>query len=64
VDDLKFARAVDRLREGRASMREIAEELGYAAAAHFTRFFRRRAGVSPSAYRDEVARARTLARPT
>jgi AraC-like DNA-binding protein len=64
VDDVKFARAVDRLREGRASMREIAEELGYAAAAHFTRFFRRRAGVSPSAYRAEVARARTLARPT
>jgi len=63
VNDLKFARAVERIQEGRPSLREIAEELGYADAAHFTRFFRQRAGVPPSAYRDEVARARTLARP-
>ena len=62
MDDLKFARAVDRLREGRASMREIAEELGYAAAAHFTRFFRRRAGAPPSAYRAQVERATELVR--
>ena len=43
-------------------MREIAEELGYSAPAHFTRFFRQRAGVSPSAYREEIERARELAR--
>ena len=52
--DLIFARAVARLREGRSSVRELAEELGYSDATHFTRFFRRRAGVPPSAYRDEI----------
>jgi AraC-like DNA-binding protein len=62
VNDLKFARAVERLREGRCSVGEIAEELGYRDAAHFTRFFRQRAGVPPTAYRDEVARARAVAR--
>ena len=61
LSDLKFARAVARLQEGRSSVREIAEELGYSDAAHFARFFRRRAGVAPSAYRDEVAHARALA---
>jgi len=64
VNDLKFARAVARLQEGRSSMREIAEELGYSDAAHFARFFRRRAGVPPSAYRDEVERARALTHPS
>jgi AraC-like DNA-binding protein len=58
VSDLKFARTVARLQEGRSSVREIAEELGYSDAAHFTRFFRNRAGVPPSAYREEIERAR------
>ena len=62
VQDVNFARAVARLEEGRASVREIAEELGYSDAAHFARFFRSRAGVAPSAYRDEVEHARELAR--
>jgi AraC-like DNA-binding protein len=57
---LTFARATVRLREGRASVREVAEELGYSDTAHFTRFFRRRAGVPPSAYRAEVERATEL----
>jgi AraC-like DNA-binding protein len=43
-------------------MSEIADELGYIDAAHFTRFFRSRAGVLPSAYREEVERGRQLAR--
>jgi len=62
VNDLKFARAVERLEAGGASVREIAEELGYSDPAHFTRFFRRRAGVPPSAYREEIERAQELAR--
>ncbi len=62
VHHLVFARAVVRLQEDRASVREIAEELGYSNAAHFTRFFRRRAGVPPSAYREEIEHARELAR--
>ena len=62
VSDLKFARAVARLREDGSSVREVAEELGYSAPAHFTRFFSHRAGVPPSAFREELERARELAR--
>jgi AraC-like DNA-binding protein len=62
VNDLKFARAVERLEAGDTSVREIAQELGYADAAHFTRFFGGRAGVPPNAYREEIGRARELAR--
>jgi AraC-like DNA-binding protein len=62
VNDLKFARAVERLQESRFPVREIAAELGYTDAAHFTRFFRQRAGVPPSAYRASIEHARELAR--
>ena len=62
VEDLTFAHATTRLRDGRASVREIAEELGYSDTAHFTRSSRRRAGVPPSAYRARVERARELTR--
>jgi AraC-like DNA-binding protein len=57
VADLLFERACTRLRDDGGSVREIAEELGYSEASHFTRSFRRMAGISPSAYRREVARA-------
>jgi AraC-like DNA-binding protein len=60
--DLVFSRAVERLEQGRTSVRELAEELGYSSAEHFTRFFRSRAGVPPSAYREEIERGRELAR--
>jgi AraC-like DNA-binding protein len=63
VNDLKFERAVTRLQEGRSSVGEIAEELGYSGTAHFTRFFRRRAGTPPSAYREEIQHAKELTRP-
>jgi len=62
VNDLKFARAVTLLQEGRSSVSEIAEELGYSDTAHFTRFFRNRAGIPPSAYREEIQHAKELAR--
>jgi AraC-like DNA-binding protein len=62
VSDLKFARAVTRLQEERSSVREVAEELGYSVPAHFSRFFRHRAGVPPGAYRERIERARELAR--
>ena len=60
--DLLFSRAVERLKEGRHAVREVAEELGYSNAEHFSRFFRSRAGVPPSAYREEIERANALAR--
>jgi AraC-like DNA-binding protein len=62
VDDRKFSRAVALLRNGRSSMREIAQELGYSDAAHFSRFFRRRAGVAPGDYLERIERADELAR--
>jgi AraC-like DNA-binding protein len=62
VHDLVFARAAARLREDRASVREVAEELGYSDPTHFARFFRRRAGVAPSAWREQGAQAQVLAR--
>jgi AraC-like DNA-binding protein len=61
VNDLKFGRAVARLQQGRHSVREMAEELGFSVPAHFSRFFRRRAGVPPSAYREKIEQARELA---
>jgi AraC-like DNA-binding protein len=36
---------------------EIAHHLGYTDQAHFTRAFRRWAGVTPSWYRSELLRA-------
>ena len=36
---------------GDLSLKQIAQELGYADQAHFTRAFRRWNGVSPAAYR-------------
>ena len=61
VNDMKFAWAVDRLQKSQNTVREIAEELGYADWTHFTRFFRTRAGVAPSAYREEIERTRERA---
>ena len=40
------------LEEGRLAVHEIAEELGYSATPHFTRFFRERAGMPPTVYRE------------
>lgn len=62
VADVKLARALVRLRDGRACVREIAEELGYSDTSHFTRFFRQRVGVPPIAYREQIELARKLAR--
>ena len=44
-------------------LRELAEELGYSDPMHFARFFRRRAGVPPTAYRDEIGYATDPGRP-
>lgn len=61
VSDLKFEKAVERLADGRHTIREIAEELRYSNAAHFTRFFTHRTGVPPSAYREQIERGLLLA---
>jgi AraC-like DNA-binding protein len=43
------------------SVRELAEELGYANPEHFIRFFKNRTGVPPGAYRAEVEEGKRLA---
>jgi AraC-like DNA-binding protein len=60
VNDLRFARAVELLLEGRSSIREVAQALSYSDTAHFSRFFRERVGVAPTSYREEVERMRAL----
>ena len=64
TNDLKFEAATKRLRERGGSVREIAEQLGFSNAAHFTRFFRSRAGFPPSVYRERVEHARELSHPS
>ncbi|RCV89551.1 AraC family transcriptional regulator [Billgrantia montanilacus] len=47
----RLARARELLRVGNASLTEVAQACGFADSAHFSRSFRRRHGVSPSAWR-------------
>lgn len=51
LDRVRFARAAYRLRNNTVRVAHVAEELGYSDAAHFTRAFRRWAGVSPRQFR-------------
>jgi AraC-like DNA-binding protein len=62
VQDEKFAKAAELLQRGNASVGQIARELGFSDPAHFTRFFRSRAGVVPSRWQRRVEQARDLAR--
>lgn len=54
VQDVKFARAAERLLEGRNPIREIGEELGFSDTPNFTRFFRGRTGIAPGQWREHV----------
>ena len=64
VDRVRMQRAHALLQGSRLPMNRVAESLGYADAANFTRAFRRWAGCSPSQYRErsvaEPALQRTL----
>ncbi|MEQ8602468.1 MAG: AraC family transcriptional regulator [Marivibrio sp.] len=51
ADTLLLEEAVRRLTEDDAPIAEISDQLGFSAQSHFTRFFRNKTGVSPSAYR-------------
>jgi AraC-like DNA-binding protein len=52
VAEVIFSRAKTLLTRETASITEIALELGYRDAAHFTRAFKRWAGVSPNGFRN------------
>ena len=48
---LRMAAALERLRESRAELTDIALDLGYSGHSHFSASFRREFGVTPSAAR-------------
>jgi AraC-like DNA-binding protein len=58
LDELRFEHTRARLTRTDQAIAEIAWELGYADAAHFTRAFRRWAGVTPSAFRSALHQPR------
>jgi AraC-like DNA-binding protein len=58
VEEAKMKTADTMIVESDLALNEIAHELGYSDQAHFTRAFRRWAGVSPGAYRRSKEQSR------
>lgn len=54
LDSIRLERAKRLLAEGRAAMIDIAYEIGYANPSQFSTFFRKRTGLSPTAFRRSV----------
>lgn len=55
ITEVKMEKAKELLREGRLSMREIAEELGYANVSYFNNVFKRHEGLTPGIFRAKTA---------
>jgi AraC-like DNA-binding protein len=55
-NEAKFSHARERLHDRSLSIKEIANTLGYSDTAHFTRAFHNWSGMSPSDYRDHLAK--------
>ena len=55
LDAWRFERALNLLQSTAKSVTEIAEEIGYADAAHFRRAFHRWTSATPSSYRDSLS---------
>jgi AraC-like DNA-binding protein len=49
---VRMEQAVEAVLNQSASVRDISNQLGFAEPAHFTRFFRNHAGVSPREFRN------------
>lgn len=58
LNGIRVERAVEAIVAGSRTLGDIGAGLGFAEPAHFSRFFRDHAGVSPSAFRARVHRAR------
>jgi AraC-like DNA-binding protein len=57
IDQARFLETMELVGDEDVTFTEIAHQLGYTDQAHFTRAFRRWAGVTPSWYRSELLRA-------
>ena len=55
LDEVRFDVAKRMLRDGNTSVTDIAELLGYSNVTHFSRAFRRIAGVAPRLYRQQFS---------
>ena len=54
LDEYRYRQATRALRETDISITDLAFELGYSHRGNLTRAFKRRIGVSPSAYRESL----------
>lgn len=54
---LRLRLALDRLRDRRVDLTDLALDLGYSSHSHFTFVFRRHFGITPSAFRDDCRSA-------
>jgi AraC family transcriptional regulator len=52
LTEVRFERAKDLVRNSRKSMTQIAAECGFADQSHMTNIFRKRVGMTPTAFRD------------
>ena len=55
IDQLRYEKALPLLKDNQSSLLDIALGLGYSDAAHFTRAFRRWAGMTPREFRKQHA---------
>ena len=55
VDETRYKRVLELLKDANLSITELAPLLGYGYPENFTRAFRRRVGVTPSVYRKMMA---------
>ena len=54
VNVLRFEAAVQRLTRSNEPVADVAQDLGFSAPGHFSRFFRQHLGITPSDYRRKV----------
>lgn len=55
IDQIRLQKAAMLLRENRTAIAEIARQCGFADANYFTKFFRRKTGLTPAVFRKQQA---------
>jgi AraC-like DNA-binding protein len=54
VIQVRIEKAIEMMRNGRSSIEQISDAVGYASLGHFTRAFTKAKGVAPSAFRKSI----------